>query len=63
MKTYQISLSRTQGTTILVDEDEIEPGQTPEEAAWALVGEDDWARGGTLDLLDETIIITDNYGE
>jgi len=61
MKTYQISLMRTQATTILVDEDEIEPGQTPEEAAWILVSEDEWSKGSTLN--GETIIITDSFGE
>lgn len=61
MKTYQISMMRTQATTILVDEDEIEPGQTPEEAAWILVSEDEWSMGSTLN--GETVVITDNYGE
>jgi hypothetical protein len=61
MKTYQISMMRTQATTILVDEDEIEPGQTPEEAAWILVSEDEWSKGSTLN--GETIIITDSFGE
>lgn len=60
MKTYQISITRVQATTILVDEDEIEPGQTPEEAAWILVTEDEWSKGASLQ--GDTVIITDNFG-